>query len=252
MRCIHHKTKNVMTTVNNMQAFNNLIGYCTGYGGKYNPGRQNLRIEALQSKMEAVRQTLDVVKETRVHFSNEVNARKQAFDQLPVLVASVMRTLEATGASAEKLANARTFVKGFFGRLPKSATSEPIPQAAATPAPVKRSRLQMAYVSKVEWFARLIETVATEPLYQPNEEELSVAGLQKKLTELHSLNQRVTDARIQWSNALVARNELMYDADESLLRTAMAVKKYLRAVFGYSSPQYSQVKNLILTKASKS
>lgn len=241
-----------MTTVNNLQAFNTLIGYCTGYGGKYNPGRQNLRIEALQSKMEAVRQALDAVKETRVHFSNEVNARKQAFDQLPALVASVMRTLEATGASAEKLANARTFVKAFFGRLPKPVAADPIAQAAATPAPVKRSQLQLAYVSKADWFARLIETVATEPLYQPNEEELSVAGLQNKLAELHSLNQRVMAARIQWSNALVARNELMFDADESLLHTAMAVKKYLRAVFGFSSPQYEQVKNLILTKNSKS
>ena len=45
-----------MTTVKTMQALNELIGYCTGYGGKYNPGRQNLRIENLQVQLEAVRQ----------------------------------------------------------------------------------------------------------------------------------------------------------------------------------------------------
>jgi hypothetical protein len=240
-----------MTTVNNLQAFINLIGYCTGCGGKYDPGRQNLRIEALHSKMEAVRQALEVVKETRVHFSNEVNARKQAFDQLPALIASVMCTLEATCASAEKLANARTFVKAFFGRSPKPAIAEPNPEVIATPSPIRRSKLQLAYASKADWFARLIENAAKEPLYQPNEEEFSVAGLQKKLAELHSLNQRVTAARIQWSNSRVARNELMYDADESLLFTSRAVKKYLRAVFGFSSPQYNQVKNLKLTKTSK-
>ena len=33
-----------MNTIKNMQAFTRLIGYCTGYGGKYNPGRQTLQV----------------------------------------------------------------------------------------------------------------------------------------------------------------------------------------------------------------
>ncbi len=105
-----------MTTVKTMQAFKELIGYCTGYEGKYNPGRPNLRIENLQVQLEAVRQVLEKVKETKVHFENEVNARKQVFDQLPALASSVMRILEASGASEEKLADARMLIREIDGR----------------------------------------------------------------------------------------------------------------------------------------
>lgn len=236
-----------MTHVNNLQAFNSLIGYCTGYGGKYNPGRQNLRIEALLSQQEAVRQVLDQVKETKVHFINEVNERKQVFAQLPALASSVLRTMVASGASDERLGSTRMLLTSILGKTQKSI--KPVLTEAAQPAVViaKRSQLQKSYWSKVDSFSQLVKMVATDPLYQPNEPELSLEGLIRKLTELEAMNQRVSQARVQWSNAMVKRREVMY-GEQSLCNSARAVKNYLCAVFGYNSTEYEQVKHISISK----
>jgi hypothetical protein len=234
-----------MNTIKNMQSFTRLIGYCTGYGGKYNPGRQTLQVEKLQAQLVAVRQALEEVKVTKVHFNNEVNARKQAFDELPKLAASVIRTLKSFGASEEMMADARLFFRNVTGR---KATVKPIEKAgeAVEPVPVKRSQLQLAFVNKVDWFAQLVHTASTLSSYQPNERELSIEGLNSKVVELQAFNQRVDEARVKWKSALLKRDKLMKGKDESVMMTTRAVKDYLGAIFGFSSPEYEQVKGITI------
>jgi hypothetical protein len=233
-----------MNTIKNMQAFTRLIGYCTGYGGKYNPGRQTLHVGELQAQLEAVRQVLEVVKETKVHFNDEVNARKQAFDDLPKLAARVIRALKAFGASEEKMADARQYFRNITGRR---LSAKPIePGATVEPVPVRRSQMQLAYVNRADWFEQLVQTASTHPGYQPNEPELSIEGLNSKVKELHTCNQRVVDARVAWSNARVKRDKLIRDKEESMMLTSRAVKDYLGAIFGFNSLEYGQVKGIII------
>lgn len=233
-----------MNTIKNMQAFTRLIGYCTGYGGKYNPGRQTLHVGELQAQLVAVRQALEEVKETKVHFNDEVNARKQAFDDLPKLAASVIRTLKAFGASEEKMADARLYFRNITGRR----AAKPIePGATVQPVPVRRSQMQLAYVNRADWFEQLVQTASTHPGYQPNEPELSIEGLKRKVKELHAFNQRVEDARVAWSNARVKRKKLILDKEESMMMTARAVKDYLGAIFGFNSLEYGQVKGITIS-----
>jgi hypothetical protein len=199
-----------------------------------------------------VTQALSGVINAKNLFDNEVNQRKQAFAKLPRVVSSVMRLLEASGASSEKLDDARTFaqqISGYSSGL-RLAVESGQAQSLENTAPA-RSQLQMSYASKADWFARLIKAVASEPLYQPNEAALSVAGLTEKLNTLQALNQRVSAARVAWSNTLIGRNQLLYEQEQSLFRTAVAVKKYVRAIYGHDSEQYAQVKALQFTKRIK-
>ena len=234
-----------MNTIKNMQAFTRLIGYCTGYGGKYNPGRQTLQVDKLQAQLEAVRQALEEVKVTKVHFNDEVNARKQAFDDLPKQAASVIRALKAFGVSEETMADARQYFRNIIGRrLPV----KPIEKAGDTvePLPVRRSQMQLAYVNKVDWFEQLVQTASTQPGYQPNEPELTIEWLNSKVKELHAINQHVLEARQKWNTARLKRNKLMLDKEESVMMTSRAVKDYLGAIFGFMSPEYEQVKGIVI------
>jgi hypothetical protein len=234
-----------MNTIKNMQAFTRLIGYCTGYGGKYNPGRQTLQVEELQAQLEAVRQVLEEVKETKVHFYDEVNSRKQAFEDLPKLAASVIRALKAYGASEEKMADARQYFRNITGRR---LQSKPIDQSGVPEVvPVRRSQMQLAYVNRADWFEQLVQTASTHPGYQPNEPELSIEGLNSKVKELQACNQRVVDARVAWSNARVKREKLILDKEQSMMMTARAVKDYLGAIFGFNSLEYEQVKGITIS-----
>jgi hypothetical protein len=234
-----------MNTIKNMQAFTRLIGYCTGYGGKYNPGRQTLQVEKLQAQLEAVRQVLEEIKVTKVHFNDEVNTRKQAFDDMPKLAVSVIRALKAYGASKEKMADARQYFRNITGRrLP----AKPIEKAgeAVEPIPVRRSQMQLAYVNNADWFEQLVQTASTQPGYQPNETELTIEGLNSKVKELHACNQRVLEARQKWHNARLKRDKLMLGKEESVQMTSRAVKDYLGAIFGFMSPEYEQVKGIVI------
>jgi hypothetical protein len=233
-----------MKTIQKWQAFNELIGFCSGFGGKYNPGRQNLRIENLQAQKEAVSLVLEKVKETKVHFINEVNERKQVFAQLPALSSRVLRAMEASGASAERLSSARMLLNSILGKAknaPAATTKESTPSEGAI---AKRSSLSMSYWSKVDAFSQLVRMASSEPLYQPNEPELSLAGLTAKLGEMEVMNQRVSQARVQWSNAMTQRDNLLKGKEDSMKESGRLVKIYLRSVFGFNSPEYAQVKGI--------
>ncbi len=234
-----------MTHVKKTEAFARLIGFCKGYGGIYNPGRPNLQIDALVNQLTETQSAMEQVKVAKTNLDNQVNQRKQKFDALPYLISSILRTLEASGAKPEKLKDARMFVHQIIGSSPQNRA--PIPSDNAAKPKAQRSQLQLAYVSKVDSFSKLVKAVSSEPLYQPNEKNFSPAGLEDKIQELDIANREAADARALWSKALIERNAVMYTKEVSMIKTAQAVKKYVRAIFGPNSEQYALVKTLLFT-----
>ena len=232
-----------MTHVKNTEAFARLISFCTGYGGNYNPGRPNLQMDALVTQLIETQLAIEQVKIAKTNFDNEVNHRKQTFDQLPHLVSSILRTLEASGAKPEKVVDARTFAHQLIGSSPKSRAPIPSNDTLAKPT-TQRSGLQLAFVSKADAFSKLVKAVSTEPLYQPRETIFAKAGLEEKVGQLDQLNRKVANARALWSKAIIERNAVMYRSDVSMIKTAQAVKKYVRAIFGPSSAEYALLKSL--------
>ncbi len=238
-----------MTHVRNAEAFSRLVDFCTGYGGAYNPGRPNLQINALMDTKSKAADSLSKVMAAKTEYDNQVNYRKQRFDQLSTLAARVMRILEASGTSREKRADARAYVHRITGSMPKAT---PVVGAATEPASgaIKKtpSQRQMSYASRADSFANLLSTVSTEPLYITNEEALDLAGLKRELDELKAANARVSLAQVAWSNARIDRNGVLYGQNQSMYRTGQAVKKYIRAIYGPSSEQYAQVKTVVFSK----
>jgi len=238
-----------MTHVKTAEAFARLIDFCTGYGGTYNPGRPTLQVATMVNKLAEAREAFHQLIVARAQYDNTINARKQAFDKLPRLMASIMRLLESCGASEETLADARQFVKQISGKSPRKQESSGA-TSAETPASSARSSLQLAYVSKADAFARLVQTVSAEPLYQPTEAHLMVDSLRETWAVLQEHNQRVSIAKVAWSNAIIVRNEVLYSSNVSIVVTGRAVQRYVRGIFGFNSPQYAQVKSLRFNKIS--
>jgi len=248
-----------MTHVKNIEAFSRLVGFCSGYGGTFNPGRQSLQIDALVNKVIETQSAMEQAKVAKAEYDNQVNLRKQTFDQLPRLVSSILRTLEASGAKPEKLEDARSFSHQLIGSSPKNRPPLPDRQAGLPSDQAnqikketnQRSALQLAYVSKADAFSRLVKAVSTEPLYKAHERTLSTEGLNAKVQELNQLNRQVADARAQWSKARIERNSVLYGSEVSMIKTAQATKKYVRAIFGHDSEQYALVKALEFTQPNK-
>ena len=73
---------------------------------------------------------------------------------------------------------------------------------------------------------------------------MQVATLQTKLEDLKDNNQRVANANVEISNARLERNKVLYIEDNGLVDTAAEAKKYIKSVFGASSPEFAQIKGI--------
>jgi hypothetical protein len=124
---------------------------------------------------------------------------------------------------------------------PKAATPPPDP----TTSPDKTiSSSQQSYDQQIEHFDKLIELLAADSNYKPNEKELALPALQAKLTELKTANTAVVASYTSYSNSRISRSGALYNLLTGLVNTALDVKKYVKSVYGATSPQYKQVSKL--------
>ena len=100
----------------------------------------------------------------------------------------------------------------------------------------------------IDGFTKLINAVTAEPLYLPNEADIKIVALNTLLTNMKTVNTNVITAYTAYSNARISRNTTLYAADTGLKDIAAEVKKYIKSVFGATSPQYKQVSKLKFTK----
>lgn len=238
-----------MSHVKNVAAFEKLLGYCSGYGGSYNPGLPNLTVSTMSDLLEKARQAVQQANATKADLNNETNEREIFFDNLPKLTSGIIYTLAASGVSEQTMKDARVFFRTITGRKLKDrkpVLSDKVKEM--TDAAVKRSNSQGGYINITGQFAKLLETVKEEPRYKPNESHLQTEGLRQTLRKMNHLNSKVGNTQVVWSNARMELNNQLYQSDSSIYSTARLVKKYVRAVFGLNSAQYQQLKSLEFTK----
>jgi len=235
------------TSVNQVAAFGKLVGFCNAHGPMYNPSKASIKVAALDSLLTSAGETLTAANVSRTAFENAIIARVQAFDELPALSSRMLAALRACGASVETLSYARNIRRSFHSKRKVSPASAPatgeVSGAAVTNDLPKRSFSQVSYDSKVNNFARLVERMSIEPLYQPNEVDLQIPALEAFVTKLRNANNGVINAVVARSNARITRNNLLFGPN-GIHGIAMEVKDYLKSVFGPSSEQYKQVSPL--------
>ncbi|MEQ9413032.1 MAG: hypothetical protein RIF39_04345 [Cyclobacteriaceae bacterium] len=234
-----------MTHVKHVAIFEGFVGSCTGFGDKYNPGLPKLQLDALNVLLVNAREALTSAREKKADYNRVTNSREILFRNLPRLAASVILTLDASGAKAETLNDARRCFRLLKGRRARVKALQ-----ADTEGEVKTGPrvAQLSYASQADHFARLVQLVIASPTYLTNEPELSVPGLKATVKKLYSLNSEVATAKVALSNARIARNQVLYTTDSSIYKVGRAARKYVRAIFGPNSEQFNQVKSLVFTK----
>lgn len=252
-----------MTDVKIAEGFSQLENFCKGFKSSYNPGRATLKIEALTAKKLEGTNAINNVIGAKTDYDDSINQRKQLFATLPKAAASIMRVLEASGVSAEKLADARGYVKQMRGRsgskkmmMAESAATGVTGVTGATTAPAApagkpRSKQQLAYVSKADWLAKLISTIASEPLYAPNEENLQMSSVSAYHQSLTDSIKRVSEKQVALNNARIEKDHILYHDENSLCNVGRAVKKYVRGIYGPQSEHYTQLSKIRFVKKGK-
>jgi uncharacterized protein YPO0396 len=221
----------------NVANFETEISFCTAYGTAYNPSKQSLTIDALNAQLAQSRTSLSEVTNKKNLLDLAINERQIEFAVLKPTATRVVNALEATDASQQTIGDAKSINKKIQGGRSSSKPGEEEEKRTV-------STSQQSYDSLVENFSKLVDLVASEPSYTPNEEELKVETLNAYVGKLHTANTAVINANTVYINSMVSRNETLYAENTGLVNTALSVKKYVKSVFGAASPQYKQISKL--------
>lgn len=234
----------------NIANFEDLLSFCIAYGTAFNPANSNITITALQAKHAAALADLQAVKNAKTALDNATNTREDLFAPCRALATRVVNALIAVSPSKLTIDDAKTINrkiqgKSALGNKKVKPSDGPLPSDTPTPPEDNSiSTSQQSYDALLDHFLKLKETVSQEPLYIPNETDLSVAGLTTLITAMQTANTGVINATTTYSNARITRDKTLYDGSTGLVTIASEVKKYVKSLFGASSPQYKQVSKL--------
>ena len=232
----------------NVANFEDLISFVTGYGATYNPNKNALKLPQLNTLYTASQTSLADVVTKNTAYNNKVNERVVAFKDLKSLSTRLINALQTTDATPQKVADAKAFNKKMQGIRAKAVETPTDPNA---PAPNTISTSQQSYDQQIQHLAGIISVLQTEPSYAPNETDLQIATLTAKQADLTAKNNAVSTAYTNVSNSRIARDTTIYGTDTGLFDIATEVKKYIKSVFGATSPQFAQVKGIEFTKKKK-
>jgi hypothetical protein len=232
----------------NVATFEDLISFCTGYGAAYNPSKVALKLPGLNTQLTAASAALQAVKTAKTAYDNATNAREISFKPMKSLATKIVSALAATEAADQTVDDVKTTNMKIQGRRAVKVEKPSAEALAKGAEPVTASTSQQSYDKMIDHFAQLIATLTAEPKYLPNENELKLTSLNTLLTDLKTKNTAVINATTAASNARIARDKALYAETTGVVDTALAVKTYVKSVFGASSPQYKQVSGLKFTK----
>ena len=229
----------------NVANFQDLIEFVTGYGATYNPSKNSLKLPQLISLKASAEGNLSDVISKNTNYNNKVNERMVAFSNLKSLSTRLVNALQTTDATTQTINDAKTFNRKMQG---KKASASQTPTDPNAPAPTTISTSQQSYDQLIQHLTGLKSILEEEPSYTPNETDLQVATIDAKIADLTAKNTAVSTAYTNISNSRISRNETLYTSDNGIFETASEVKKYIKSVFGASSPQYNQVSGIKFSK----
>ena len=229
----------------NVANFQDLIEFVIGYGETYNPSKNSLKLPQLIALRETAQTKLNDVIAKNTIYNNKVNERMVAFGNLKSFSTRLVNALQTTDATNETINNAKTFNRKMQG---KKASTTQAPTDPNAPAPATISTSQQSYDQLIQHLTGLKSVLETEPSYTPNEIELQIATIDSKIADLSAKNTAVATAYTNISNSRISRNETLYTSENGIYETASEVKKYIKSVFGASSPQYNQVSGIKFSK----
>jgi hypothetical protein len=233
----------------NVANLGTMISFATGFGTGYNPSKQSITLPALYSLREEAQKSLVSLNTLHNNWSVAVEVQQHRFEGLNVLLTRILNSVESGDVSPAVRAGVKALNKKLQGtRIRKHATA---PSVHATENPEEKlptiSTSRLSADSRMENFEKLTQLLMEQPGYHPNEPDLQLSALQAMLADFKKNNEAVKTAQMLLSNARISRNKLFYDRETGLVKVGLDVKKYVKSVFGATSPEYTQVSGIEFT-----
>jgi hypothetical protein len=220
--------------------FDQLADICESFGSQYNPIPPNLHITALRFQSTEIKRSIAAVDNALPIFAAAESARQEKFSVLPQRATRVQAVATVLDLPDAVLVLIRETVRKIRGQRARKIAD--VPQEDESQKHVSVS--QKSFVEQIDHLSRLIALVSSQPAYTPSENDLTVSALNTLLDEMRATNSNAVTTEITLTAARQERNRLLYTPKTGMMDTGLAVKEYVKAVFGTSSQQYKQVRKI--------
>ena len=230
----------------NVASFEELINHALSYKEAYNPSRDAIKVEALQTLLSNAKNCMTDVNNALSPYKMAAAERETTFKPLNPLVTRLINSLKATETTSQMDETAKSLARKITG---KRATSikETVPTVAGTSTEADTKHIysaQTSYDNQLDNFDKLVIHLQNIPQFTPNEPELQPQTLKAYQEEMNTKNNQAKLTDIALSNARIARNKVLYAPLTGLNDIASDVKTYIKSVFGATSPEYKQVSKI--------
>ena len=209
----------------------------------YNPPVDNIKVANLQTLYTTASTKLNEVEEKRNSNKNAITLRQSAFENLKSTCTKIINHLEILGLPQGTIDQAKSLNRLIQGGQKKSTT--PPEEEKKEPKTVSTSR--QSYTQQADNFGILLQLLSTIPTYNPNEGDLKLTNLETYKNSLVSSTQAVDQTEAELNNKLIERDNILYADGTGLYSIVQNVKKYVKSLYGATSPEYANVSSIEFT-----
>ncbi len=209
----------------------------------YNPPVDNLKVANLQILYTTASAKLNEVEDKRNANKNAITVRQSAFENLKSTATKIINHLEILGLPSGTIDQAKSLNRVIQGGQKKAVTA--LEEGKEETKTVSTSR--QSYTQMAENFGILLQLLGTIPTYNPNEDDLKLANLETYKISLVSSTQSVDQTEAELNNKLIERDQLLYADGTGLYSIVQNVKKYVKSLYGATSPEYTNVSSIEFT-----
>ncbi len=196
----------------NVANFETLISFCSGYGASYNPSKAAIKLPALNTLLTNAKASLTAINAGLPASTNAINAREIVFAPLFKLITRVVSAVDSSDVPKQVVKDVKTIARKLQGKR-AAAKPDSVPDDPNTPeneSKKSNSSSQLSFDNRIENLDKLIQLLASQPGYAPNETDLQVASLTTLLANMQATNTAAVNALTPISNARIARNNILY------------------------------------------
>ena len=209
----------------------------------YNPPVDNLKVANLTALYTTASTKLSEVEDKRNSNKNAITLRQSAFENLKSTCTKIINHLEILGLPQGTIDQAKSLNRTIQGGQKKTTT----PPEEGKEEVKTASTSRQSYTQQAENFGILLQLLGTISAYNPNEDDLKLATLNTYKESLMSATQSVDQTEAELNNKLIERDNILYADRTGLYTIAQNVKKYVKSIYGATSPEYTNVSSIEFT-----
>ncbi|AZA60753.1 hypothetical protein EG340_06735 [Chryseobacterium indoltheticum] len=212
----------------------------------YNPPVPNLIVANLQSLYSTATSKLSEVEDKRNAKKNAIAMRKTAFENLKPICTGIINRLEILGLLPDTLDQAKSLNHAIQGgNKKKTASKNSEEDQSSISSPISTSR--QSFNQQAENFGILLQLLETIPNYSPEEDEVKLVNLKPYQESLVNTTQVIDQTEAEFNIKLIERDQVLYAEETGLYSIAQNVKKYVKSLYGATSPEYTTVSSITFT-----